>query len=283
MQMWISKGVIYMLFATLAFAIMNVMAKELSALHPMQVVFFRALGTFVFIFPYMIYRKIPVIGTHVKYLVLRAIMGVISLSCFFVVVQRIPLGSAISLRYLGPIFGAIMAYYFLKERIVAKQWFSFAIAFAGVIVMKGFDIRIDLLSFVLIMISAVSVGAVFVTLRFLGDKEHPLTIINYFMMFSMLFSLPFMGEWTLPVGDTLYLVCMIGIFGMIGQIFMTMAFREEEANVLAPFKYMELVYGIIAGYFIYQETYGLLPFLGIGLIIMGMIMNVRAKNESNSD
>lgn len=282
MQRWISKGIIYMLLATLAFAIMNVMAKELSSLHPMQVVFFRALGTFVFIFPYMIYRKIPVIGTHVKYLVLRAVLGVISLSCFFVVVQRIPLGSAISLRYLGPIFGAVMAYYFLKERIVTKQWFSFAIAFVGVIVMKGFDIRIDLLSFVLIMISAVSVGAVFVTLRFLGDKEHHLTIINYFMMFSMLCSLPFMGKWSLPIGDTLYLVCMIGIFGMIGQILMTMAFREEEANVLAPFKYMELVYGIIAGYFIYQETYGLLPFLGIGLIIMGMIMNVRAKKESKS-
>lgn len=280
--MIIPKGILYMLLATLAFAIMNVMAKELSHLHPMQVVFFRALGTTVFVLPFMLYHKVPVVGGHVKILFLRAVLGVISLSCFFAVVQRIPLGSAISLRYLGPIFGAILAFYFLKEKIVLKQWLSFTIAFLGVIIMKGFDLRIDILSFILVMVSAVTVRGVFVSLRFLGNKEHHLTIINYFMGLCILFSLFFIGQWTMPVGNTWILVSLIGIFGMIGQVYMTMAFREEEANVLAPFKYMELVYGVVAGYFIYNETYGLLPFLGIALIIVGMIMNVQAKKQGKT-
>ena len=165
----ISKGIAFILIATFSFAIMNIAAKSLDGLHPMQIVFFRAFGTFVFIFPYMLIKGVPIIGTHKKMLFTRGLAGVISLSAFFITIQRIPLGSAISIRYLGPIFGAIMAFYFLKEKINFKQWVSFAIAFIGVIVLKGFDIRIDYLSLFLILLSAFSVGIVFTSLRYLGN------------------------------------------------------------------------------------------------------------------
>ena len=145
----ISKGIVFILIATFAFAIMNAMAKELSDFDPMQVVFFRAFGTFAFIFPTMLLRKIPIIGHNPKYLFLRGLVGVISLSTFFMALQKVPLGSAISIRYLGPIFGVVLAAYFLKEKVKSLQWLSFFIAFSGVIVLKGFDIRIDILSFVL--------------------------------------------------------------------------------------------------------------------------------------
>jgi len=56
---------------------------------------------------------------------------------------------------------------------------------------KGFDTRIDYLSFGLLLISAIFVGAVFVLIRYLSDKEHYLTIINYFMMSSLVLSLCF--------------------------------------------------------------------------------------------
>ena len=179
-----SQGIRFILFATLAFAVMNAMAKELSNFHPLQVVFFRAMGTWIFIFPYMLVNRVSIKGTHIKPLLARGILGVLSLACFFVAVQRIPLGSAISIRYLGPIFGAFLAYYYLKEKVNWMQWLSFAIAFSGVVLLKGFDIRIDFLSLGLLMISAIFVGGVFVLIRYLSDKEHYLTIINYFMMFS---------------------------------------------------------------------------------------------------
>lgn len=261
----------------MAFSVMNVLAKDLSNFHPMQVVFFRATGTFVLMFPYMLFKRISIIGTHHKQLALRAVLGGISIVCFFVVVQRIPLGSAISLRYLGPIFGAIMAFYWLKEKINFWQWVSFAIAFLGVILIKGFDIRIDYVSFILIMISAVTVGGVFVTIRYLGPREHHLTIINYFMVTCLVMSLFFIGTWRLPIGIEWYSVLSIGVFGLIGQVLMTMAFQTEEASVLAPFKYMELVYVLIVGYFFFGETYTMIPAIGIGCIVLGMVLNLKAK------
>ena len=274
-----SQGIRYILFATLAFAVMNVMAKELSDFHPLQVVFFRAIGTWIFIFPFMVKHKIPIKGKNVKALLSRGIVGVLSLVCFFIAVQRIPLGSAISIRYLGPIFGAVMAYYWLREKVNWMQWLSFVVAFSGVILLKGFDIRIDYISLSLLLISAVLVGGVFVLIRYLSDKEHYLTIINYFMMCSLALSLCFMQHWRLPIGEEWYSVCGIGIFGLIGQIYMTRAFETEETSVLAPFKYMELIYAIIMGYIMFGETYELLPMMGIILIIGGMLSNVWAKGK----
>ncbi len=278
----VSKGVVYILVATLAFAFMNTLAKELTTFHSMQIVFFRAFGTFAFVFPYMLYRKVSIIGNNPKWLFLRGLVGVISLSTFFMVLQRIPLGSAISIRYLGPIFGAIFAFYFLKEKVKSLQWLSFAIAFAGVIVLKGFDVRIDFISLALILISAVFVGMVFVLIRYLSDKESYLTIINYFMVISMTVSLFFIGQWRMPVGTEWYPIMSIGVFGLVGQVFMTKAFEMEETSVLAPFKYMELVWALIMGFLFFGETYTWLPFMGILLIILGMIVNVYAKNRKEA-
>ena len=95
---------------------MNLLARYLSELHPLQVVFFRALGTFVFIFPYMLYKRVPILGTHRVWLTIRGVVGFLSLAAFFIVIQRIPLGSAISIRYIAPAVSVVLAVLFLKEK-----------------------------------------------------------------------------------------------------------------------------------------------------------------------
>jgi len=272
------KPILFILLATLSFAVMNMLAKYLSDFHPMQVIFFRTLGTVVFVLPYMIWHRIPILGTHHRMLLLRSVVGLISLATFFMAIQRMPLGSAVSIRYLGPIFGAMLAFLFLKEKITWLQWLSFAVAFSGVIVLKGFDLRIDQTGLILVLTSAVTVGVVFVLIRYLATREHYLTIINYFMCISLFFSIGFFSYFRMPVGMEWGAILSIGIFGLIGQVLMTRAFELELTSVLAPFKYMELVYALILGFLIFGETYSLLPFFGILLIVSGMVMNLLGKN-----
>lgn len=178
-----------MAIAAFAFAWMNLLAKYLNDFHPLQVVFFRAFGTFIFIFPYMLSKKISIIGNNVFWLTLRGVLSFVSLSLFFVVIQRIPLGSAVALRYTAPVFSVFLAALFLKERVKVWQWFALGLALSGAFIMKGLDFRIDTVSFALIIGSAILVGAVFAIVRYLGSKEHFLTIINYFMVCSIIGSL----------------------------------------------------------------------------------------------
>lgn len=278
----ITRGIGFIIIAVFSFSVMNVMAKHLSELHPMQVVFFRAFGSVAFILPYMIYKRVSIIGNNPKLLFLRALVGIISLATFFWALQRIPLGSAISIRYLGPIFGAVLAYYYLSEKVNYKQWISFGIAFSGVLVLKGFDYRIDLFSFSLVLISAFFVGMVFALIRYLGSREHYFTIINYFLSLATISGLVFMSYWRMPIGEEWWSVIGIGIFGLIGQIFMTRAFQLEEASILAPFKYLELIFSVFIGFLIFSESYEWIAYAGMILIIVGMVLNVYFKEKVDS-
>jgi len=268
-----------MFIAAFAFAWMNLMAKYLQGFHPLQVVFFRAIGTFIFIFPYMLFKKVPLIGKHVFWLSFRGVLSFVSLALFFKVVQEIPLGSAVALRYTAPIFSVILAFYFLKEKVKFWQWISLIIAIVGAFIMKGVDFRIDTTSFILIMLSSLLVGGVFVIVRYLGSREHFLTIINYFMVFSIVGSLFFIQHWRMPIGKEWIWICLIGMLGLVGQIFLTRAFQLAETSAVAPIKYMELVYALLFGFFLFGETYTLWPIIGMLLVVLGMLLNIWVKKK----
>ena len=268
-----------MLLAAFAFAWMNLFAKYLDNFHPLQVVFFRAIGTFIFIFPYMLVKKIPVLGENRFWLGLRGVLSFASVALFFYVLQRIPLGSAVALRYTAPIFSVLLAYFFLKEKVKKWQWVALLVSLSGAFVMKGVDFRIDTLSFIMILVSSILVGAVFTIVRYLGDKEHYLTIINYFMVVSILGSLVSINNWRMPVNKEWLYVCAIGVLGMIGQILMTRAFQKADTSTVAPLKYMELVYALLFGFFLFSESYDILPILGMSLVVAGMLWNVIIKKQ----
>jgi len=145
--------------------------------------------------------------------------------------------------------------------------------------MKGVDFRIDTLSFIMILASSILVGAVFTIVRYLGNKEHYLTIINYFMVVSILGSLVSIGQWRMPVGTEWFYVCSIGVLGMIGQIFMTRSFQLADTSTVAPIKYMELVYALLFGYFLFNERYDFWPIIGMSLVVAGMLWNVWIKSR----
>lgn len=268
-----------MLIAAFAFSWMNLLAKYLDSFHPLQVVFFRCIGTFVFIFPYMLVKKIPLIGKNVFWLSTRGLLSFASLALYFVVIQRIPLGSAVALRYTAPIFSAVFALWFLKEKVKTWQWAALTLSVVGAFVLKGVDFRIDTLSFVLIILSSLLVGGVFTIVRYLGSREHFLTIINYFMIFSIIGSLFFIGYWRMPVGVEWWYVCGIGVFGLFGQVFLTRSFQLADTATVAPIKYMELVYALILGYFLFDETYSGWPVFGMSILVVGMLWNVWIKRK----
>lgn len=268
-----------MLIAAFAFAWMNLLAKYLENFHPLQVVFFRCLGTFIFIFPYMIVKKIPLLGKEIFWLSTRGVLSFTSLALYFIVIQRIPLGSAVALRYTAPVFSAVFALYFLREKIKVWQWVALAISVIGAFVLKGVDLRIDTLSFVLIILSSILVGGVFTIIRYLGSREHFLTIINYFMVISLLGSLLFIHKFRMPLGVEWWYVSGIGIFGLFGQVFLTRSFQLADTATVAPIKYMELVYALILGYVLFNETYTFWPLFGMSILIFGMVLNVWVKRK----
>ncbi len=275
-----STAIFYMIFSVIAFSLMNVVVKYLNDFSAYQIVFFRSIGTLFFTIPLIVKNKIPILGSNKKWLLLRGAAGVISLTCFFQSLNYLPLGTAVSLRYTSPIFAAIFAFIFLKEKIKPIQWLLFLVAFAGVIIIKGFGVDVNSTGLILVQLSAISLGVIFVVIRKIGQTENPLVIINYFMVMAFLFGgIMSINNWKTPNLLECLLLLSLGIFGYVGQFYMTKAFQFNETNVIAPLKYLEVVFMIIIGAFWFGEIYNLWTLFGVLLIMVGLIYNVYLKRK----
>nr|WP_111706752.1 DMT family transporter [Lutibacter citreus] len=269
-----------MIFSVIAFALMNTVVKYLNDFSAYQIVFFRSIGTLLFTIPLIIKHKIPFLGNNKKLLLLRGIAGVISLTCFFQSLNYLAVGTAVSLRYTSPIFAAIFAFIFLKEKVKPMQWLLFLIAFIGVLIIKGFGVDVNSIGLLLIILSAIFLGLIFVIIRKIRDTENSLVIINYFMIMAFLFGgIMSINNWKTPNKVEWLLLLSLGVFGYVGQLYMTKAFQSHETNVIAPLKYLEVVFMIIIGAFWFDEIYNLWTLLGVFLILIGLVYNIYLKRK----
>lgn len=272
-----------MLISTLAFACMNAIVKFLTDVSPFQIVFFRSGSSLFFTFGFLLKNKISIIGTNNKLLILRGLAGVTSMTLFFMSIKYLTVGTAVSLRYIAPIFSAIFAVILLKERIKILQWFFFLIAFVGVVILKGFDSELDSYGLFLVLLAALFSGLVYIIISKIGKSEHPVVVVNYFMIIATIVGgILSINNWVNPEGIEWFLLFLLGFFGYFGQVYMTKAFQIGSTNQIAPLKYIEVIFTVLFGLFIFNEIYTFWSILGIVLIIGGLILNVLYKARYNS-
>lgn len=141
---FLSEGVRSMFVSTLCFALANVFVKQVAHLPTMEIVFFRCALGVVFCYFGLKRAGADLKGSNRKLLALRGLFGTTALYFFFLTVQNIPLASAMTIQYLSPIFTTVIAVFLLKESVKFFQWFCYALAFAGVLLIEQFDARITL-------------------------------------------------------------------------------------------------------------------------------------------
>lgn len=270
-----SKGVGFMLISTFAFALMQVCVKFLPHLPAHELILFRSLVSLVLCLGTLVPQGISPWGNNRKVLVMRGVFGMMALSLFFLTLQQMPLASAVTIQYLSPIFTSIIAIFVLGEAMHRRQWLFIAIAFAGVVVLKGFDERVSLPYFIAGIFSSLFAGAAYNAVRVLRHTDHPVVVVFYFPLIATpVMAVISLFDWVTPVGwDWLWLVLM-GVFTQIGQVNMTKALQAEKANIVTSMKYLGAIYALVFGYLLFDETHGPMSLLGISLVLAGVMLNV---------
>jgi drug/metabolite transporter (DMT)-like permease len=186
-----------------------------------------------------------------------------------------PLASAMTIQYLSPIFTTVIAIFVLSEKVRMAQWFFYAIAFAGVLIIEQFDPRISPLYLALGIISAFCSGVAYNLVRSLRGKEHPLTVVLHFQLVGLVVgAVSLVFQWETPRGwDWLYLF-LVGVFSQLGQIFLTNALQREAVAGVAIINYTGLIYALTIGWFIFGEVQGIMSLAGMLLVVVGVLMSV---------
>ncbi len=271
-----------MLISTLSFACMNALVKYLVSFPTLQIVFFRALGSLMITFIYLKKQRINQWGNQKQLLIYRGIVGVTSMILFFWGVHYISVGSAVTLRYIAPLFAGLLAVIYLKETIKPLQWLFFISAFLGVYLIKNYDASGSNFGVFLVLLAAFFSAVVYILISKIGNKDHPVVVVHYFMLIATLVGgVGSLFFWRSPSLYELILLSSLGIFGFFGQLYMTKAFQNAEAHMVAPFKYVEVIFTMLFGVFILHENYELLHIVGTFLVIVSLVFNVLYKTRLN--
>lgn len=275
-----NKAIGYMLISVVGFAFMNLTVKFLGRLPATELVFFRSLVSIVLCIYFLRRAHVPLFGNNRKYLILRGVFGVTALSSFFYTLQKLPLASAITIQYLSPIFTALFATIMLGEKVRKLQWLFFAVSFVGIVIVKDFDPNISPLLLGLGIASAIFAGLAYNCIRKVKDTDHPLVVVFYFPLIA----LPIMGviclfHWETPVGYEWWLLLLMGILTQIAQVYMTKALQAAEVNEIVSLKYVGIIFALGFDFFIFNEKHQVMALLGIGLVLLGVLLNILYKSR----
>jgi drug/metabolite transporter (DMT)-like permease len=58
---------------------------------------------------------------------------------------------------------------------------------------------------------------------------------------------------------------------------MTRAYQEDLASRVSAVSYAGILWGAGAGLFIFDETYAMLQYVGMGMVIAGVVLNINAE------
>ena len=264
-----------MLVATFYFAVMNIFIKAVSHLPTMEIVFFRCGISLLLCFYQLNALKVDWKGSNRKLLLLRGAFGTLALYTYFITIAHMPLGTAVAIQYLSPVFTTILAIFVLNEKVRPVSWLFFLISFSGVLVMKGVDERIELTYLLIGIFSAITSAFAYVTIRSLKAKEHPLVVVFHFQLVGTLTGLTFSTvNFTMPQGmDWIYLL-LVGIFTQLGQVNLTKALQQDKVANVSIINYTGIVYAIAAGFLIFGEHYGVGTIMGILMVIAGVLLSM---------
>ncbi len=269
-----------MLIASFSFGIMNISVKMTPELSAPEMVFFRSLVQILIGYLTLLKLGISPLGKNKALLAQRGLFGSFGLLCYFYTLHHMPLGNAIIVHYLAPVLTTILAIWMAGEKVIKVQWLFFAFTFLGVIIVNGSGFKVPLVPLIAGLGGALFSALAYNTIKKLKGVEDPNVVVLYFPLISVPIALSYFlvkpGDWIWPQGWQWMWIVITGISTQIGQFFMTRAYQEDLASRVSAVSYAGILWGASAGLFIFDEKYTFLQYIGMGMVILGVILNINA-------
>ena len=278
----------FMLLSALSFALMTACVKLVSThnIPVFEIVAARGLVSLIISYVDIKRKKIPVWGNNKILLISRGVVGTLALLCVYYAVTTLPLVEATLLQYLYPVFTAILAFLFLKERIQRSTLICILLCLLGLFAMVkpnlsvASNVVLPWFSVFIALLGALGSATAYVIVKRLSKCEDSSVIIFYFPLIALPLSIILLGDnFLMPDTEALILLLFVGIFTQMGQVGLTKAMQTEVAAKVSAFSYVQIVFSTILGVIIFNEIPSFWTLIGGMLIILGALVNVFGSNK----
>lgn len=199
---------------------------------------------------------------------LRAILAVGAMYGFFYGLSKMPLVNALTLAFTAPLMVTALSVPFLGERVGWHRWAAVVVGFIGTLIMLQPGSGQFSFATIAILIAAFCYACQVIAARHLVT-ESVLSLSTYMVVGPLLVAITFIdGEtWLAPDLNGWILMVGAGICSVIAWVGFVNGYRGSSPAILAPFEYLALIGGAIAGYLIWQEVPDRWVFTGAATIV----------------
>jgi drug/metabolite transporter (DMT)-like permease len=191
----------------------------------------------------------------------------------------LPFATVFSLEFTAPAWTLLLAWLILGEHMTPSRVGAVVLGLMGVLVI----VRPGLATFqpaaLLVLTAALGFAITQITTKKLTRTDSTFTIVFWMNLIQLplayIASDPLFVT-KLGVGQ-LPAIVGIGTSGLASHYCLTQAFRAGDASMVMPLDFMRIPLIAVIGWWLYGETLDIFVLMGAGLIITGILWNLRSE------
>jgi len=191
----------------------------------------------------------------------------------------IPLAMTFALEFTTPAWTLLLAAPVLGERLTASRIGAVVFGLLGVLVI----LRPGLATFqpgsLLALMAAFGLAVTLIATKKLTRTDSTFAILFWMMLIQLPIALAASEPLFVTKLNQTQIPALIGIgvSGLASHYCLTNAFRAGDAGVVVPLDFMRIPLIAVIGWWLYGEPLDVFVFLGAGLIVTGILWNLRSE------
>ena len=140
----------------------------------------------------------------------------------------------------------------------------------------------------IVLVAAFGYGAQNIATKKLTMTESTVAIVFWMNVIQLILALiivAFLGAGVLFVGkigaDLLPAIAGLGSAGLFAHYCLSNAFRAGDASIVVPLDFLRIPLIAVVGWWLYAEPIDVFVFAGAGLIITGIVWNLRSETRQS--
>jgi drug/metabolite transporter (DMT)-like permease len=277
-----------LIVAVALFSLLDTVAKLLVSRYHLpvtEVIWLRFVGqTFYMILIFGIVGLPALLATkRLPLQLFRSCLMIVTTACNFIALQTLRLDQTITIVFLAPLVVAALAGPLLGEWVGWRRGVAIAVGFMGVIVAMHPGAAPLSFAVAASLMGMFAYALFMIVTRHLSAFDGPYTTLFYSMFVGTLFGAPLaLHDWVTPPDITTWaLLAALGALGGAGHMAFIFAYRLAPASTISPFLYVQLLFMVASGYFVFGDMPDRWTLTGATIIIASGIYLVHRERKSH--
>jgi drug/metabolite transporter (DMT)-like permease len=191
----------------------------------------------------------------------------------------LPLATVFALEFTMPAWTILLAPFFLGERMTQSRIGAVILGLLGVLVILRPGVESFQPAALIVLLAALGYGAQNIATKMLTTTESTFAIVFWMNIIQLILALAFAGPFFVgKIGvEFLPAVAGLGAAGLFAHFCLSNAFRAGDASVVVPLDFLRIPLIAVVGWWLYAEPLDIFVFLGAGIIISGILWNLRSE------